>query len=115
MKNYKITVNGNAYDVTVEESDGSAVSQTAPAPVSEQKTVPLSSAGAQIVRSPMPGTILDVRVKSGESVKKGQVLVILEAMKMENEILAPSDAAVDTVFVNKGDMVEVNANLVALK
>lgn len=111
MKNYKITVNGNVYDVSVEESDGSAAPVAAAAP----KTAPKASAGAQSVNAPMPGTILDIKVSAGQQVAKGDVLLILEAMKMENEICAPDAGTVDAVLVNKGDAVEVNAALVSLK
>ena len=114
MKNYKITVNGKVYDVTVEQADGSA---PAPAPVSDPAPAQnqSASAGAVTVKSPMPGTILDIRVSAGQSVKKGDVLCILEAMKMENDICAPENGVVDAILVNKGDSVEVNADLISLK
>ncbi|MFR1809649.1 MAG: biotin/lipoyl-containing protein, partial [Pygmaiobacter massiliensis] len=73
------------------------------------------AAGATTVNSPMPGTILDVKVAAGTAVKAGQVLVVLEAMKMENEIVAPVDGTVDSVNVKKGDIVETDAVLVVLK
>ena len=97
MKKYRVTVNGSLYEIEVEEMDASAVS-AAPA------------AGAQI-KAPMPGNILDVKVTAGQSVKKGDVLVILEAMKMENEIQAPCDGKVTGVNVRKGDTVETQALL----
>ena len=111
MKNYKITVNGKVYDVTVEQADGAAPVVSAPAPAQKQT----DSAGAVTVKAPMPGTILDIKVSAAQSVKKGDVLCILEAMKMENEICAPNDGVVDAVLVNKGDSVEVNAELISLK
>lgn len=121
MKNLRITVNGVAYDVQVEETDGSSVSAApaaapaatkaaaAPAP---KKAAP--AAGGEAVKSPMPGTIIDVKVKAGQAVKSGDVLVILEAMKMENEIKAPHDATVASVAVNKGESVDTGSLLVSL-
>ncbi len=124
MKHYNITVNGSAYDVVVEEigagaAPAAAAPKAAPAPVAAPaapaaapKAAP--AAGAVNVEAPMPGNILDVRVKAGDSVKSGDVLVILEAMKMENEIVAPQDGTVASVSVAKGDTVNVNDVLVSL-
>ncbi len=109
MKNYKITVNGKAYDVTVQEA-GEAPVQAAEA----KKPVAAASAGAVSVKSPMPGTILDIKVNVGDSVKSGQVLCILEAMKMENDIVAPQDGTVDAILVSKNDSVEANDDIIAL-
>lgn len=114
MKNLKITVNGVVYDVQVEEADGSApaaasktVSQSAP------KAAP--AAGSETISAPMPGTIVSVNVTAGKAVKKGDVLVVLEAMKMENEIKCPRDGVVASVSVNKGDSVDTGAALVSLQ
>lgn len=96
MKKYNVNVNGTAYEVTVEEVVGGA----APAPVA----VP-AGAGEQ-VKSPMPGNILSVNVNVGDTVAEGQVLMILEAMKMENEIMAPKAGKVTSVNVQKGATVE---------
>lgn len=122
MKQLKITVNGKTYDVQVEEAGTNAAATSAPAaapatPAPAQTAAPAPSAapaGAETVASPMPGTILDVKVNAGASVKKGDVLVVLEAMKMENEIKAPHDATVASVFVKKGDTVDSGSDLVAL-
>ena len=118
MKNLKITVNGVVYDVQVEETDGSAVpaAAAAPSPVikAAPKPAPVQAAGGEEVKSPMPGTILNVPVKAGQAVKKGDVLVVLEAMKMENEIKAAHDATVASVAVSKGESVDTGAVLVTL-
>ena len=108
MKNLKITVNGVVYDVQVEETGAAAPAAPAAAPAAP-------AAGAEVVASPMPGTIVSVAVSAGASVKKGDVLVVLEAMKMENEIMAPHDATVAGVHVNKGDSVESGTPLVSLQ
>ena len=128
MKNLKITVNGVAYNVQVEEVNGAApvaaapaapapaaAPAAAPAPVAAPAAAPAPAAGAEVISSPMPGTILSINVKAGDSVKKGDVLAILEAMKMENEIMAPHDATVAAVHVNKGESVDTGAAIVSLQ
>lgn len=112
MKRFNITVNGKAYDVAVEEiTDGSAPVATAPvatAPAPKATApapAPAPAGEGEKVTAPMPGTILDVKVSVGDSVTKGQALMILEAMKMENEIVAPCDGKVTSVTVKKGDSV----------
>ncbi|MBE6529595.1 MAG: biotin/lipoyl-binding protein [Ruminococcaceae bacterium] len=120
MKNYRVTVNGVAYDVSVEEIEGntpvavSAVPKVAPAAPKAAPAAPAASvpAGANTVKAPMPGNILKVAVKAGDSVKKGALLCVLEAMKMENEILAPADGTIDTVAVAPGATVATDAVLV---
>lgn len=103
MKTYKVNVNGTEYEVSVEEIKGGAPSKAAPA----KKAAPAAApAGGETVKSPMPGTILSVNVAEGDTVKKGQVLMILEAMKMENEIMAPCDGKVTSVSTSKGSAVE---------
>ena len=112
MKKYRVTVNGSLYEIEVEEMDASAVS-AAPAATPAPAAAPVAAApaaGAQI-KAPMPGNSLAVKVTAGQSVKKGDVLVILEAMKMENEIQAPCDGKVTGVNVRKGDTVETQALL----
>lgn len=122
MKNYTITVNGTPYSVTVEEGTSSApvaapapipAPQAAPAPAPAPKAAP-AAAGSVTVDAPMPGNILDIKVANGAAVKKGDVLVILEAMKMENDIVAPQDGTVASINVNKGDTVEAGQTLVSL-
>lgn len=113
MKHYHITVNGKTYDVSVEEISAQEFqAQPAPAPV-ETSVAPAASSGTP-VNAPMPGTIVSVNVSAGDTVKAGQVLCILEAMKMENEIVAPEDGTVSSVLVSKGAQVEAGATLVTL-
>ncbi len=112
MKYYNITVNGVAYSVSVEETAAGAA-PVAAAPVAAP-AAPAGAAGAVAVKAPMPGNILDVKVKAGDSVKAGDVLAILEAMKMENEIVAPQDGTVASVNVNKGDTVNSGDTLVSM-
>ena len=121
MKNYTITVNGNVYDVTVEEGTGStagaakAATPKAAAPKAAPKAAaPAGAQGAVKVNAPMPGKILKVNVNAGTAVKKGDVLLVLEAMKMENEICAPQDGTVATVECAAGDSVESGALLATL-
>lgn len=124
MKNYTITVNGTPYNVTVEDATGSAAPvAAAPAPTAAPAPAPAAApaapaapaaAGSVSVDAPMPGNILDIKVSNGASVKAGDVLLILEAMKMENEIVAPQDGTVASVNVNKGDTVEAGQTLVSL-
>ena len=118
MKNYTITVNGNVYEVTVEEGfTGAASAPKAAAPKAAPAAAPAAQAGAAgavAVTAPMPGKILGVKASAGQAVKRGQVLLILEAMKMENEIVAPQDGTVATINVAVGDSVEPGATLATL-
>lgn len=109
MKKYRVNVNGSLYEVEIEEMQApAAMSAPKAAPAAPAAAPAPAGAGAK-VNAPMPGTILDVRVQNGGKVKKGDVLVILEAMKMENEIQAPCDGTVTSVCVRKGDSVETQA------
>ena len=124
MKTYNITVNGVTYVVDVEEvSASSTAAPAAPAaPVAAPaapKAAPAApkaagKAGSVAVKAPMPGNIMKVNVKVGDAVKKGDVLCILEAMKMENEIFAPADGTVASVEVAQGATVATDAVLVTL-
>jgi len=111
MKKYIVSVNGVKYEVELEVS----TETTAPAaPVAPAAPAPVS-AGAANVNAPLPATVLSVKVKNGDTVKKGDILFILEAMKMENEILAPCDGTVDSVSVANGAAVDSGALLCVIK
>ena len=124
MKNYRITVNGTSYDVTVEELSGGAApaaapvaapfAAPAPAAPAPSKAAPAGGAGSIKVSSPMPGKILAVKANVGDSVKKGQVILILEAMKMENEVVAPEDGTIASIDVTVGASVESGDTLATL-
>ena len=114
MKKYKVNVNGTMYEITLEVCDEADVKSAASAVKDEPKAAPVSApAGGEEVKSPMPGTILAVNFANGQSVKRGDVLFILEAMKMENEIMAPCDGTV-TVCVAKGAAVETGTVLATI-
>ena len=115
MKKYNVTVNGTLYEITLEVVDANDVKTTAPAPApaaaTAPKAAPVANANGETVNSPMPGTILSVNVQNGATVKKGDVLMVLEAMKMENEIMSPADGTVVSVNVQKGASVETGTVL----
>ena len=119
MKNYTITVNGNVYDVTVEEGASTGAAPVA-APVAK-KAAPAAapkaasgSEGSVKVNAPMHGKIVSVKVATGQQVKKGDVILILEAMKMENEVVAPQDGTIASINVSDGDKVESGAVVATL-
>ncbi len=144
MKTYRVTVNGVAYDVVVEELNAGAapipaapapaapapVAHTAPAAPAAPSPAPAPApaaqaapaapapaaapAGATVIKAPMPGTIIKVNAKPGDAVKRGDVLCVLEAMKMENDIMAPDDGTVATVAVSAGQTVQTDAVLITL-
>ena len=118
MKNYTITVNGNVYDVTVEEGAAGAATSApkaaAPKAAAPKAAPKAAGQGSVKVNSPMPGKILSVKTSVGQAVKKGEVLLILEAMKMENEVVAPEDGTVASIDVAAGDSVEAGVVLATL-
>jgi biotin carboxyl carrier protein len=139
MRKFIVNVNGNSYEVEVEEVGGAPVSVTAAKPVqpvsaptpvtaaqaaapaaspapAEKPAVPAPSGveGAIKLTAPMPGTILDIKVNPGDKVSKGTLVIILEAMKMENEILAPEDATVTSVNVTRGQQVNTGDVMLTL-
>ncbi|HUW69045.1 MAG TPA: biotin/lipoyl-containing protein [bacterium] len=126
MKNYRVTVNGQSYDVAVEEA-GSVANVAQPAPAAQPAPIPQpvvqaaapvaavsAPSGAATIKAPMPGTVLSLKVSPGQSVKRGDVLLILEAMKMENEISAPSDGVVAAIRVQAGSTVNTGDPMVDL-
>ncbi len=106
MKKYRVNVNGTVYEVELEEMTGAPAAAPVAAPAPSASAAAAPAAGGEKVTSPMPGTILSVNVAAGDAVKRGQVLMILEAMKMENEIMCPCDGTVASVSVTKGAAVE---------
>ena len=134
MKNLKITVNGVSYDVQVEETGAAApmaapaanpVAALAPAAVPAPVAAPVPAAApapvaapaadAEIINCPMPGTIVSVDVTAGQTVAEGDILVILEAMKMENEIMAPHAGVIAAIHVSKGESVDSGTPLVSFQ
>jgi biotin carboxyl carrier protein len=122
MKNYTITVNGNVYDVTVEEgaSTGAVSAPAAPKAAPKAAAAPAAkpaatgTAGSVKINAPMPGKIVDVKVKVGDAVKKGQTVIVLEAMKMENDIVAPEDGTVASINAAVGSAVEAGETIATL-
>ncbi len=119
MKNYTITVNGVAYNVTVEEGTGAAVAaapKAAATPAAAPAAAPAATgaAGSVKVEAPMPGKILAVKKNVGDAVKSGDVILVLEAMKMENDIVAPQDGTIASINASVGDAVESGATLATL-
>ena len=128
---YKVTLNGRTYEVEVEhgkailldEYEASAPAPVAAAPVAAAPAAaapaaapaaPVVTGAGEAVNAPMPGNILKVNVTAGQAVKEGDLLVVLEAMKMENEIMAPKDGTVTQVLVSKGSTVDTGAPLVVV-
>ena len=124
MKNYRITVNGTAYDVAVEELGAGQAPAAAPvaapaAPAPAAAPAPVAApaagqAGSVSVSSPMPGKILSVKTSVGAAVKQGDVILVLEAMKMENDVVAPQDGTIASINVAAGDSVESGDTLATL-
>ncbi|NLY49465.1 MAG: biotin/lipoyl-binding protein [Firmicutes bacterium] len=127
MRKFLVTVNGDTYEVEVEEKGAATAVPAAtmpapaaapaanPAPAAPQAAPKPAAAGTGSVKAPMPGNVLSVNVKPGDQVKRGQVLLTLEAMIMENEIMAPQDGVVKDIFVSAGQSVNTGDVLVNLE
>lgn len=119
MKKYKVNVNGTDYEIEIEQISADEAKSAAPKAEPKQEAAPAAApkaaAGANTVKAPMPGTILSVAVKVGQQVKAGDTLMVLEAMKMENEIPAPRDGKVTEVFVSANSTVETGSPLCNLE
>ena len=120
---YKVTLNGKTYEVEVEHGKAVLLDEyealapapaPAAAPAAPAPAAPVNLAAGETVTAPMPGNIIRVDVAQGDTVKAGQILVILEAMKMENEIVAPKDGTVAQVVTSKGSVVDTGAPLVVI-
>ena len=125
MRTFRVKVNGKEYEVEIEEignlSHATHIQPPKPAASSKPKSTPQPKAVVESVEAgdgniiaPMPGTVLSVACNNGQAVKKGDVLLVLEAMKMENEIQSPADGVVAKVAVTKGQSVDVGELLVQL-
>jgi biotin carboxyl carrier protein len=129
---YTVTVNGKQFEVEVERAAGASgktlsrstplsrapAAPAAPVPAAPAPAAPAPAApagGNNVVVSPLPGTVLDIKVKPGDVVHSGQPVIVLEAMKMETEIVAPAAGTVDSILVKKGDAVDTEARLVILR
>lgn len=124
MRKFIVNVNGNSYEVEVEEVGASAPAMNIQSPVQNKEAVsapqpkaaapaPKAASGGTPVKCPMPGTIVDIKVNNGDTVKEGDLLLIIEAMKMENEIYAPCGGTVN-VAVSKGASVNSGDVLITL-
>ena len=130
---YKVTLNNRTYEVEVEQGQAMLVDEYeayAPAPAAPAAAAPVAAApvaaapapapaaaslvAGEVVKSPMPGNILKINVSQGQAVKEGDVLIVLEAMKMENEITAPKSGSVAQIAVSKGQVVETGSPLVVI-
>lgn len=117
MKNYTITVNGNVYDVTVEDKGGSGVSPvSAPVAAAPKAAAPVAAAGAGSVKveAGAAGKVVKIAASNGAAVKKGDTIVVLEVMKMETPVVAPQDGTVASINVNEGQQVEAGALLATM-
>lgn len=123
---YEVFLNNKKYEIEVDESSValtgvssvaapvSAPATPVAAPAQTPVSAPVASANGTSVPSPMPGTILSINVTNGQSVKSGDVLIVLEAMKMENDIVAPCDGVVKQILVTKGSTVDTDQTLVII-
>ncbi|MFQ9695459.1 MAG: acetyl-CoA carboxylase biotin carboxyl carrier protein subunit [Zhenhengia sp.] len=124
MKKYKVNVNGTDYEIVLEVINETEChtpvtltpnSISSPTPTSTPTSTPAATSRSYPIKSPMPGNILSLHITPGKPVKKGEVLMILEAMKMENEILSPCDGQVTTIHVTQGTTVESGSLLCVIE
>ena len=108
---YKVTLNGKVYEVEVEKGEAILLDEYAV----QAPQAPVAAGDGEAISSPLPGTVLDIKVSAGQAVKKGDVIMIIEAMKMENEVLAPRDGSIANVLVQKGSTVDTGATLATIK
>ena len=125
MRNFSVTVNGKVYEVSVEEIGGAVASAPA-SPVAAHAAAPAPAAAPAVaaapvvagngtpVKAPMPGTIVKVKVSAGQAVKSGDVVCVIEAMKMESDICAPCDGSVSSIIVKNGDAVKTDDVLLTI-
>ena len=120
---YKVTLNDKLYEVEVEQgeailigvSDAPVASVAPAAPVTTSApAAPVSVGEGEVISSPLPGSVMAIKVSAGQSVKQGQLLILIEAMKMENEVLAPRDGVVRQIITSKGATVQTGAPLLTL-
>jgi biotin carboxyl carrier protein len=120
MKSYTITVNGNTYDVTVEETGSTPsapvvnAAPVAKAPVAAKAPAASGNTGSIKVTAPMPGKVLSINAEVGQAVKKGDTILVFEAMKMENSVVAPEDGTVASISVSVGDSFEAGVPIASL-
>ena len=119
MKNYTITVNGNVYDVTVEEKGAGASAPVAAAPAAPVASAPAAPAsngaeGSIKMTAPMPGKVLSISANAGATVKKGDTVLVFEAMKMENSVVAPEDGTIASIAVAVGESFEAGVTLATM-
>ena len=139
MKEYKFKINGKDYAVQIGEADGKnltvnvngadyqvelenapvqaaqpAIPSVSPAPAAAPAAAPQAAGAGQTIKSPLPGIIISIDVKEGQAVKRGQKVAVIEAMKMENDILAESDGTVTAIHARKGDSVLEGADIVTI-
>ena len=126
---YEVTLNGKTYEIEVEKGKAVVLNESAaapaatsapaaapaPAPAAAPAPAPAAPGAGEVVSSPLPGTVLNIAVSAGQAVNAGDLLVVIEAMKMENEILAPKAGTVTSVAVTKGQSVDSGAALVYLQ
>ena len=126
---YKVTLNKRTYEVEVEAGEAMLIDEYeayAPAPAAPAAAAPVAAAApapapaasslaaGEVVKSPMPGNILKINVSQGQAVKEGDVLIVLEAMKMENDIVAPKAGSIAQIAVSKGQVVETGSPLIVI-